>query len=69
MISFNKLCLKEGMKRAINNELLLKMYWCFKKWIKKIKKIGWSTAKKNNISPFENCSCRLILYSFPSKNK
>ena len=25
MISFNKLCLKEGMKRAINNELLLKI--------------------------------------------
>lgn len=40
-----------------SNILLFQLYNCFSGWIKKVEKIGWTKAKEQKISPFDNCPC------------
>ncbi|MCP4440949.1 MAG: hypothetical protein GY810_18665 [Aureispira sp.] len=43
------------------NQLLYVLHQCYKKWLIKVEKIGWQKAKQQGLSPFEDCSCRLVL--------
>lgn len=41
------------------NKQLLYMYLCYDKWLQEVAHLGWETAKKRKISPFDNCNCRI----------